>query len=107
MITVLLAAAAFQHSVEAPIGEQVRVEVEEMSTTGYRWDLMDYDRAVVVLEKTELAPGPSPGASGLRVFEFRAVGRGRTVLRFRLERRWERQDKAPLREASVEVQVRP
>src|SRR5450759_3505539 len=100
MITVLLLANALHQSVTAPVGEEVRVEVEDISTTGYRWDLAAYDHGVLALEKAEVAPGRAPGASGLRVFEFRAVGIGRTELHFRLERPWEK-EAAPLREASV------
>jgi predicted secreted protein len=105
MVTVLLVAEALQRSVVVPVGEQVRVEVEDISTTGYRWKLTAYDPAVLTLEKRELAPGRLPGASGLAIFDFRAVGRGRTELRLRLERPWEGDSRSPLRQASVKVEV--
>jgi predicted secreted protein len=106
MVPVLLVAAAPDQAISVPMGEIIRVELEDVSaSTGYRWQLLPHDQAVVTYTDTRVEPAPAPGAVGRRLFDFRAVATGSTVLRFELARSWEKAV-SPLRRASVQVEVR-
>jgi predicted secreted protein len=104
MAIAVLLTATTQARVTAQVGETIQVELQDVSSTGYRWTVQHEDHSVVVLERDDLRPGVAPGAAGLRTFVFRTVGAGVSRLRFMLGRPWET-DKAPIDERTVEITV--
>lgn len=90
------------------VGETVIVKVQDiqdMATTGYRWQAEGADPAVVRLQNEDTIPGTDPGAAGFRRFEFLAVGSGQVTLRFKLRRPGEA-DVVPIRQTSVDLTVK-
>lgn len=82
------------------------VRLAENPTTGYRWRLVAWDRAILELIRDEyLAPDPvRPGAGGEHIWEFVARAAGDCELRLAYGRGWEAA--APARTFSLQVVVR-
>src|SRR5512135_201194 len=76
-------------AITVAVGDMIRLEIEEPSTTGYRWAIDALDQSVLELVGTNLAPRAGVGAGGLRTFAFSAKSPGRTPLRLKLWREWE------------------
>jgi predicted secreted protein len=76
----------------APVGE-VRVELTESPTTGYRWSLAEHPPEVTPVESRfeRTTSRRVMGGSGTRVFSFRIDQPGAFTLRFELKREWEQQ----------------
>jgi predicted secreted protein len=63
MIAIALLTVA-QGAVSLPVGETLRVELKDVSTTGYRWEARDFDGALVSLEASAVVPSPAGGGAG-------------------------------------------
>jgi predicted secreted protein len=102
--SVVLLTATTHAVATVPVGEIVQVELQDISTTGYRWQLQDFPRSIVVLQREDTRPGKAPGAAGVRVFELRAVGAGKVTLHFDLRRPWET-NQPPIKESTLDLTV--
>jgi inhibitor of cysteine peptidase len=83
------------------------VELESNPTTGYGWEAVDVDRAVLrqVGEADYRQGADRLGSGGVQTFHFQAVGAGQTTLKLVYRRPWE-QGVAPLKMFTVGVTVR-
>ena len=80
-----------QGSVSLPVGEEVRIEVEENPTTGFRWELeAEPSNAVDVLKSTFNRQLSGVGASGSRVWVVRLTRPAHVLLQAHLRRPWQR-----------------
>ncbi len=76
------------------------IRLESNPTTGYRWEVIEIDEAVViqvgdaVFETISPEDPPLPGAGGTETFQFDAIGPGETTLKLVYHRPWE--DETPL-----------
>jgi predicted secreted protein len=107
MIVVLLLANALTQSIEAPVGETIRVELEDIGVTGYIWRLEPPQPTILALGGSDVVAAETgmAGAAGRRIFTLRTVGPGDAVLTFALVRPWEK-DVAPLKTATLRAHVR-
>ncbi len=80
-------------TVTVATGDEVKVELSENPTTGFRWQVTSVDAGVLRLQSDDFVPsaGAAVGSSGLRVFRFAAVNSGGTEVRLELKRPWEAQ----------------
>jgi inhibitor of cysteine peptidase len=83
------------------------VELESNPTTGYGWEAVDLDTAVLrqVGEADYRPESNLVGGGGVETFHFQAVGAGQTTVKLVYRRPWE-QGVAPLKTFTVEVTVR-
>lgn len=94
--------------VEARQGHQFAVMLEANHTTGYRWEIYGgADKAVVELVGYEYrAPDTRQiGAGGKEVWTFQAKSPGKTTVRFKYVRPWEK-DVSPAKEISFDIVVK-
>jgi inhibitor of cysteine peptidase len=75
-------------------GDVLELELEEPSTSGYRWAVDGLDQAVLEPGEDRSTPHPGVGGGGLRTFNFVAKSPGQTRLRLKLRRKWEGDDSA-------------
>lgn len=94
-------------TVELRVGERIELILSGNPTTGYTWELGDIDTTVLrqIGEIAYQQTGQGVGAGGAFTIRFEAVAAGRTVLRMRYVRPWERQ-KPPERAFEATVVVR-
>ena len=87
-------------AVTASVGDQVRLELPENPTTGFRWQLVTFGAGLLRPLGDEYVPsgGTAVGSGGLRVFRFSAASPGAADIRLELNRPWETQ---PAREEFV------
>lgn len=86
------------------LGDVYTVELEENASTGYSW-AVEYDQSKLQLVKDEAVPpaAPIPGAPGKHVWEFKAIARGRTTIRFSYARAWESKPPEKVEEYAVRI----
>ena len=85
-------AASGTGTITVPAGREFVISRDANPTTGYQWRLgTPPDAQVVTLVRDEYqpAPDPRPGAPGVQVWTFKAVGAGTTTLVFEYARPWE------------------
>lgn len=70
-------------------GQRMVLELEDISTAGYRWEFTPPDGSVLSLEENEFLPHSGIGGGGIRRFTYRAVNSGRAEILLRLKRSWE------------------
>ena len=90
-------------------GEVFYVSLESNRTTGFQWRLgRPFDEQVLQYVRTDYRGGHEavPGAGGIELWVFRAVGRGSAQLFFEYARPWEK-EKTPSRIAAFDVTVSP
>ncbi|MCX6372417.1 MAG: protease inhibitor I42 family protein [Actinobacteria bacterium] len=96
-VPVVYTAADDGATVEASVGEQFTVTLEENPTTGYSWDMIAGPGLTQVGDKF-VAPSPSPsplmGAGGTHLWVFRADEAGTLTLTGRYVRPWEEDGKS-------------
>jgi inhibitor of cysteine peptidase len=87
------------------VGQDLVLRLESNPSTGYGWEIAEFDTSVVAQEgESHFSPGSDlPGASGIETWRFRAVGRGRTDLMLMYRRSWE--SEPPLRELQLRLSV--
>lgn len=86
------------------VGEFLSLKVQDISTTGYRWQLTPVDESVLKLVGEDLHRYPGVGAGGLRTYRFQAIAPGSVTITLTLKRPWE---KEPLEEFSIRARVEP
>ena len=89
-------------------GQVVTVTLESNPTTGYSWQVMEIDNAILVQEgdpEYKQASGTSGlvGAGGTETFRFKAVGTGETTLSLGYARPWE--SVPPIQSFTIQVSV--
>jgi inhibitor of cysteine peptidase len=92
-------------SVSLRSGETFEIRLSENPTTGYRWQLADWDRTVLDIRRDEFRPPGTAerGVGGKHVWEIAARAPGRTSLRLGYSRSWE--SGSPARTFSLDVSV--
>jgi predicted secreted protein len=105
LAAVLYLTPATEETAAVPVGETVVVELRDISTTGYRWQLEGLNPSIVTLQKDDVRPSAAPGASGVRRFEFLTTGTGHAALRFELRRPWET-NQPPIEQSTVNLTVK-
>jgi inhibitor of cysteine peptidase len=85
-----------EKEVELPLGTQVRIDLPENPTTGYRWNLGDFKSTTLKLRSDEYIPNqPSGiGGGGIRQFLFEARSPGKSKICLKNIRAWEGEDAA-------------
>jgi len=79
-------------ALNAKVGDTIRLTLDANPTTGYQWELVDLDTAV--LENTDYqyvpddAPAGSAGTGGHDVWEFTVRGTGAALLRLEYKQPW-------------------
>jgi inhibitor of cysteine peptidase len=93
--------------ITAQVGEQFTVALDANPSTGYSWQIVGFDEAVVTLVSSEFkrADKPMPGASGKQIWTFKAIGKGETAIAFKYVRPWEK-NTPPAKTANVAVTVK-
>jgi predicted secreted protein len=65
-------------------GQGLEINLISNPSTGYAWDVVEYNQNILVKEEEygPLIPKPDEeGSPGEQIFIFRAVGKGQTILR--------------------------
>ena len=77
-------------------GDTVVVSLDEIPTSGYRWEVAGIDPTVLHLTDDDYIPsgGGGVGGGGQRDFQFEVVGPGQTELRLIRRRSWEAESEA-------------
>jgi len=105
MATITLTDTDQQRQVTVAPGQQLRLLLAENPTTGYQWEVVGLDSAVLALENdTQERQHNAPGGGSQRALTFRARQAGRTELHLQLRRVWET-DTPPLQTFDATVQV--
>lgn len=90
------------------IGHVLRVELEANETTGYRWRFVEGDPKILKppdeQEYVPPADDAPPGAAGLSIWRFEAVGSGTTTLKLEYVRAFE-EDAPPAKSFTLKVAV--
>lgn len=91
MAEVVLDRASAGQTLSVASGDTVVVRVDETPTSGYRWEVADFDPTVLKLDDDAFTPaaGDRVGGGGRHEFRFRVVGPGETGLRLMQRRSWE------------------
>jgi inhibitor of cysteine peptidase len=91
MAEVVLERAAAGTALSVAPGDSVVVRLDEIPTSGYRWEVQDFDGRVLQPAGDDFitAAGGAVGGGGLREFRFRVVGPGTSELRLIRRRPWE------------------
>lgn len=73
------------------LGRRVILRLPENPSTGYRWELQSFAGDILEIHGDHYQPPAvlSPGAGGIRLFEFLAHAPGQVLLHLRLTRPWE------------------
>jgi inhibitor of cysteine peptidase len=87
-------------------GDLVVIGLDETPTSGYRWEVDEFDPAVLRPAGDDFRPasGAGIGGGGVREFRFTVVGPRRGAVRLALRRAWERES-APVErfEATIDA----
>lgn len=89
-------------------GDIFTVTLDSNVTTGYSWQVLELDQAILVQEgepEYKQAPGSEGlvGAGGTETFRFKAVGSGKTSLALGYMRPWE--SEPPIETFVIQVEV--
>ena len=76
---------------EMGLGDTIRVILEEIPTSGYKWQIVSVDNEILSVLESEFLPnsGNAIGGGGSRVFMFKAKSLGNTTIKLALRREWE------------------
>ena len=98
--------AANGSSVELAKGQMLVISLESNPTTGYSWEVVEPDEAVLrQVGEAEFTPQSDLiGASGVEVLRLEGTGAGKMTLKLVYHRPWEK-DVEPLETFAVEVTV--
>lgn len=111
---ILMATGCTQSITEAMNGQTVKVKVGEPfdiklrgnPTTGYGWQIADFDTGVVRQDKEAAYKADSllTGAGGTYTYQFKVTGAGTTRLNFNYLRPWEK-DVPPYKTFTITIEV--
>jgi predicted secreted protein len=96
-----------EEQLEAAVGESFSITLESNPTTGYKWELSDpVDTRIIKLVGSAFRAAESKllGAGGREIWTFKAVGKGRTEIRMKYVRPWEK-DIPPIETEVIKVNV--
>ena len=73
------------------VGDKIRLELCSNPTTGFQWDYEIAIENIVKEEDHDFEPpeGDVPGAAGIELWTFEAVGKGTTEIRMEYSQPWE------------------
>ncbi|MBN2186615.1 MAG: protease inhibitor I42 family protein [Dehalococcoidia bacterium] len=76
---------------EVEVGDKIRVELCSNATTGFQWDYETTIENVVEEEDHDFeeSEGGIPGAAGVELWTFEAVGKGTTEIQMEYSQPWE------------------
>lgn len=105
--TVKLAEQDNGQAAEVNSGERVSITLEGNPTTGYSWELIEYDAAVVepVGEAEYKSDSKLIGGGGAYTFTFKALVPGMTTVKLVYQRSWET-DTEPIEVFEVTLKVK-
>ena len=84
-------------------GETIEVALMGNPTTGFTWNIVEYDKNVLKSEGSDFVrESDLIGAGGTEVFKFSAIGKGKTNLVIQYNRVWEK-DVKPLQVFNITV----
>ena len=84
-------------------GDQVRLELPETRTAGFRWQMVSPESPVFTVHDEGFAAAPGIGGTGLHRWTITALGQGSAVLAMRYGRPWE---SAATQEFMLTIEVR-
>ena len=89
-------------------GDQVRITLRGNPSTGYQWELTDWNEQILTMttEPSYTQDSPAIGSGGEFVFEFQAVMNGHTDLRLVYRRPWEK-NTFPTDHFDLSIEVTP
>ncbi len=93
--------------IESAPGEEITVALDSNPTTGYSWDFVEeFDRRILTLVDSRYQPPQTQlkGAGGTQFWTFRALETGRTEIKLKYFRSWEK-GVPPVREVVFTVIV--
>ncbi|WP_237155457.1 protease inhibitor I42 family protein [Oryzibacter oryziterrae] len=104
---VALGAKANGQTVKIAVGSEISILLDENVTTGYSWDVVKSDPALVSLSGHESQPAatPMPGAPGKVLFRLKAIAAGTSVIELGYRRPWET-GVAPVETFSLNVEAK-
>lgn len=91
-------------SINVVPGDLIRLEVEDISTSGYRWTVDMVDRSILDVLRSDYFPQPGIGGGGQRTFIFTVKALGRTAIHLKLWREWEG-DSSTIERVDIEIIV--
>jgi inhibitor of cysteine peptidase len=76
---------------KVPVGAQIRLDLSENPTTGYRWTLNDFKDGTLALRSDRYIPNQNMGmgSGGIRQFLFEVTSGGKTEICLKNMRQWE------------------
>ena len=76
---------------EVEVGDKIRVELCSNATTGFQWDYEITTENIVKEEDHDFEPPERdvPGAAGVELWTFEAVGKGTTEIQMEYSQPWE------------------
>ena len=87
------------------VGRTFTINLEGNPTTGYRWEVVEYDERMLKLTGEDYTSSSDRiGAGGIQEFTFTASQAGRTKVELVYRRPWEK-DVEPLRTFTAKVRV--
>ena len=97
-----LDSSANGRTIQLKVGEEMRIDLAENPTTGFRWTMAGSGAPVLQLLTDEpTTPAAPPGAGGRRRWQFRCVAAGGGKIELVHKRSWEQQN--PTETFSVNV----
>jgi inhibitor of cysteine peptidase len=103
---VLLTEKDDDRTVAARVGDTIEVSLAENASTGYRWEIAEFDSRIVGIEESRFTPLPGGiGSGGTRHIAFRARNTGVGRVELILRRSWEAAD-AKIARWSIVIEVR-
>jgi predicted secreted protein len=96
MADVVLGRADDGTTVAVAAGDSVVFRLDEIPTSGYRWEVTEYDPAVLLPAADDFVPASADavGGGGHHEFRFKVVGPGTGKLRLIKRRAWESESTA-------------
>lgn len=93
-------------TVKVNAGESFTIRLRGNPTTGYGWQMADFDTGVVRQDKEPAYRADSllTGAGGTYLYQFKAAGAGTTRLNFNYLRPWEK-DLPPYKTFTITIEV--
>lgn len=85
-------------------GASLDIHLKGNYTTGYSWNIVACDKAIVQLASSEYTPAQPQlaGSGGVQHYTFKIAGKGRITLKITYHRVWEK-DVAPVQTFTLQV----
>ena len=75
------------------LGTRIRITLRENPTTGFRWNLTNYNETILKLESNDfvLQPETQIGGGGMRQLCFVTLASGKSIVELKKTRAWEKE----------------